>query len=699
MFTRQNPFVADPPMGKAHYNPTHTQKLSKQQKKTTLSPVRLAKPSSPPSPQTHYLSPEDQRFLGAANNFVRCPPLATDTQPSFSESWPSTDLGSSPANAESSLTVEALTQYKAAGLDPTGRGDGEKYIERFRHDRPQSGEERQMGARAGEGEQPFRWLSPSPLPSSSTPTQTADKESILRIDHTVTTLSPVDHSHHGTTLSPFTQFLDLSALDISDCSHGELGDPEVLQLQERASKLLRRSENSHSSSSVPISSEGLGCSDFSSPVSVEESVRRPMIHSLTDLITVNSRTASVHVNPVPKSTGVSANRTRPEEDILFQWRLRRKMESARMWPQSISQQSFTSHHAAWLGHKGILPADPTHRVSPHLTPTTQETRIAHGACNPANVSSHTPSLPISSPTVSKLLSNGPVPGHMHPLCDVLPCPARPTPPPLPQKNPQRYEVSGTNCAPIQLSGQACTEDTTTDEPTSKHEFSPPPASSETTEEDWVVRQRSPEWKNKEASQRKPGQKTEKQPGTSCRKKKKKTARYPGTDGDHNERPIYTDKSLAEVHQRRRSDRVKAWREEGSRNGGLQERGQDVTTQMLAREGRPGDCAPPPSPIHSALGQVISGVLFPTPDSPPGPRTPVSLDSLSYTPPAPPQSPAPPTSMQPPTEVISKLLQEAEDSDEKEFEDDPLLQVLRKQRTWVKDQISEVDSLLEDLQGQ
>lgn len=38
-----------------------------------------------------------------------------------------------------------------------------------------------------------------------------------------------------------------------------------------------------------------------------------------------------------------------------------------------------------------------------------------------------------------------------------------------------------------------------------------------------------------------------------------------------------------------------------------------------------------------------------------------------------------------------------DSDEKEFEDDPLLQVLRQQRTWVKEQIREVDSVLNEFQ--
>lgn len=38
------------------------------------------------------------------------------------------------------------------------------------------------------------------------------------------------------------------------------------------------------------------------------------------------------------------------------------------------------------------------------------------------------------------------------------------------------------------------------------------------------------------------------------------------------------------------------------------------------------------------------------------------------------------------QIVLKYSVNVSDSDEKEFEDDPLLQVLRKQRTWVKEQI-------------
>ncbi|XP_064802149.1 proline and serine-rich protein 3 isoform X3 [Oncorhynchus masou masou] len=624
LFTRKNPFPPDPPLGKTHYNPSRTKKLPKQQRKTTLSPVHLAQLSSPLL-QTHSLSPEDQCFLGAANHFVLCSPPATEAQPSFLESWPSTDLGSSPANTAASPNTDTLTRDPTSGKSLVSTGGGEqedsvlaKYIERFRHGRPQSREVRQqMSAMVGEGQQPFWWLSSSPPPSSSTPTQTTDIGLSLRKD-SATTLSPVGQFRHGTTLSPCRGLLDLSAMGLSDSSHGDLGDSEILHLQEKASRLLHRSEHSLSSGSIPISSEGLGCSNFSSPVSIDEPVRRPIVTSLIDSTTVvgNLSSADLYAGTVPKPSvvGPPDPRTLPEKDILFQWRLRRKMEQANQWVQSNPQQGYTLHQ---------------HSVS----------------CQ-----AHKP--------------------H--------------SPPPSHQRSPKRSEVSGANRAVRQPKAQFSSTDTSTEEPTSKHESSPPPpALSVTTEEEWTVQQRRTERTKKETLQK---ERSQKGTGPSCRKKK--LARCHVGDRDHAERPSYADWSVSQHHTRGK-DRVIPWREEPSRDWGQQERGPGVV-----REGCPGDRAPPPSPIHSALGQVVSEVLFLTTDSPDPPRTPVSSDSPRY---VPPQSPAAPPSAQHPREVVAQLLQEAEDSDEQEFKDDPLLKVLRQQRKWVKEQIGEVDSLLDVFQ--
>lgn len=292
---------------------------------------------------------------------------------------------------------------------------------------------------------------------------------------------------------------------------------------------------------------------------------------------------------------------------------------------------------------------------------------------------------LTSPTISKLQPDAPVRPHMHLLCDILPCTAQPhSPPPSHQRSPKRSGVSGADRTVRQPKAQFSSTDTSTEEPTSKHESSPPPpALSETTEEEWAVQQRRTERTKKETLQK---ERSEKRTGPSCRKKK--SARCHVGDRDHAERPSYADWSVSQHHTRGK-DRVIPWREEPSRDWGQQERGPGVV-----REGCPGDRAPPPSPIHSALGQVVSEVLFLTTDSPDPPRTPVSSDSPRY---MPPQSPAPPPSAQQPREVVAQLLQEAEDSDEQEFKDDPLLKVLRQQRKWVKEQIGEVDSLLDEFE--
>ncbi|XP_061808503.1 proline and serine-rich protein 3 isoform X2 [Nerophis lumbriciformis] len=96
---------------------------------------------------------------------------------------------------------------------------------------------------------------------------------------------------------------------------------------------------------------------------------------------------------------------------------------------------------------------------------------------------------------------------------------------------------------------------------------------------------------------------------------------------------------------------------------------------------------PFSPVQQSLEQVVSEVLFPPTESSPAKVAAVPLL------PTPSQSSHPPCDTHNSLEVMSQLLQEAEDSDEIEFADDPLLQVLRTQRKWVKEQISEVNSMV------
>uniref|UniRef100_UPI003AAD0C3C proline and serine-rich protein 3 isoform X1 n=1 Tax=Centroberyx gerrardi TaxID=166262 RepID=UPI003AAD0C3C len=693
VFTKQNPFPPASAVGKTYYHPSRIQCLSKKKKKTTLSPVRSSQRVSPP---LHSLSQDDQRLLGKPNHLHP----TTDGQPSFSESWPSTDLETSPANTTASSSMETPKQSAPAVSFDQAQQDSvlAKYIERFRHGRPQSREERQQRASAiGEEQLPFWWMSPSSLPPCSTPTQTTDKDVILPLkdDHAPAILSPVGQCRRGSTPSPHRGSPSVSAFVLSDTSHGDLDDTEILQLQERASRLLQKSDGS-----IPISSEGLGCSDFSSPISVDEPVRRPLIPSLME-------SATVQAGPSQKSsvTPSLVHHTRPEEDILFQWRLRRKMEQAREGPQSQQYSSLHRSTFSWQSpglhqpsvsgqtHKqqqSIHPPEPSCRVTPSFIIAPQpETKEAHGPCPSATGPSPSPPFLVSDSSVPKLQTDAHVPAHMHLLCDVLPCPARSSHRSTQQRSSQR-EGSRTKVAPKktqQVPGNST--DTSTEEPISKHMSSPPPASSGSTEEEWPFHHRRAERRNKKA-QTKESEKNEKRTAMSIRKQKKSMRHHIRGD-DHADGPCNTNRSSS--RHSRSPKKVTPWTEQpSSRNGGQKERCQGFSSESCT-----GDRAPPPSPIHSALGQVVSEVLFPTLDSSPAQRTPVSSDSPPYTPYAPPQSPVPPGNAQNPMEVISQLLREAEDSDETDFEDDPLLQVLRKQRKWVKEQISEVDSMLDEFQ--
>ncbi|XP_035862166.1 proline and serine-rich protein 3 [Sander lucioperca] len=669
VFTRKNPFQPASRVGKAYYHPSHNQSLSNKKKKTTLSPVRSNQRSSP---QLHTLSPESQRQLEPRGQYF----AASDGQPVFAESWPSTECGSSPASSTTSSDMETHKQSARAGksTDTSELGVQQdsvmaKYIDRFRHGRPQSREERQqMHSAIGEKQLPFWWMPPSSSPRSSTPTKTTDKDGPA-------IYSPAGQRRRDGSLSPCRGSLSI----LSDTYQGELDDTEILHLQEKASRLLLRGECTLSDGSIPVSSEGLECSDFSSPVSVDEPARRPLIPSLirsTDPVQAVSSCVIPSLLPP----------TRREEDILFQWRLKRKMEQAREWPQSLQQSSrhgptfswqapISSHPSAsgqaYKQHQSTQPPVFSQKASHlHITAPWPETKEAPGPCPP--VSGPPPGSSVSYPqTVAH------VPAHMHLLCDVLPCPIQSSRANTQQNISESEDESQTKVVRKKTRVPGNSVNTFTDETICELMPSPPLASSGAIERVGLSHHKRSEREN--ALTRESG-KNERKTAPSFRKQKKST-RYTA-DREHADGPGSTNRSSS--HQRVSGHKVMPWAAQQQQEG----------SQGFPSESCTGNHAPPPSPIHSALGQVVSEVLFPTVDSSPAQRNPDSSVSPTCTSSAPPHSSVPPCNAQNSMEVISQLLQEAEDSDEKEFEDDPLLQVLRKQRRWVKEQISEVDSVTE-----
>lgn len=667
VFTTQNPFPPASKVRRAHYHPSRNQPLSKNEKKTTLSPVRL---NHQPRTQLHALNRERQQLTKKHGHFS-----SIDGQPVLAESRPSTVFGPSPGINTASSDMEEPKQSAGSGESTVfqvlgGQEDSvlAKYIKRFRHGRPQSRDERQQVASAsGEEQVPFWWMSDS-SPTSSTPTKTEkDVVQPLKEDQDPAIYSPSAQCHHNRTPSPCRGSSSL----LSDTSQVEFDDMEILHLQEKASRLLLRGECSVSDGSIPVSSEGLGCSDFSSPISIDEPVKQPLIPSFIKNTIAKASSDSAHAVSSQKSVIPSlVPPTHPEEDILFQWRLRRKMEQAREQPLSVQASSpyMFSRQVPKLSYpsvteqvhkeqQGTQPPQFSQRdAHPHITAPQPETTEAHRS------SATAPPFPATavSGSVFQPQSIAHVPAHMHLLCDVLPCPIQSSHTRTHQSISQRLDESQTKVAHKKTQVPESSTNKFRDLPLCEHVSFTPPTSSE---REWPDHQKICE-----------------------RNRQKRT----GTESEMNGK-----KQAVPIRQQKKSARSSSNQKHPKKVTSCKEQQQPERSQEFPSKGCAGHHGPPQSPIHSALGQVVSEVLFPTVHSSPAQRVPVLAASPPSAVSAPSQSPAPLSNALNSMEVISQLLQEAEDSDEKEFEDDPLLQVLRKQRKWVKEQIGEVDSILDE----
>ncbi|XP_058530773.1 proline and serine-rich protein 3 [Ochotona princeps] len=264
---------------------------------------------------SHYWSSGSQSWCPKARSpsrsqAPRLPQALTDRaagpgspEPS-QESWPSTSGTPSPPP-----TTE--------GPSPTPIDSGDsvvaKYINRFRQAQPTSREERQP---AGPTQADFWWLQPeSPVPSGRVVAAGTDKPKGRR-DPAVP--APVKVNSASLAMAPLQEMKQ--SLNTWNSS---LLDLETLSLQTRAAKLLKRSKAATSSSlspsntgssSFPVSSDGIShCSVTLSPESSEGCVPGKDAAPPT---------------PAPAATSSQAP-LRPEDDILYQWRQRRKLEQAR----------------------------------------------------------------------------------------------------------------------------------------------------------------------------------------------------------------------------------------------------------------------------------------------------------------------------------------------------------------------------------
>ncbi|XP_063798260.1 proline and serine-rich protein 3 isoform X2 [Pseudophryne corroboree] len=409
---------------RSHYHPSQPQPLSEGQKQTVLSPDRLR---FLPHHLYEALSPTDLRFLEGSQRLVPAVPESDSSGP-FDESWPSSEGSSkTPERDERSIGVGTGTSQIPRGSQSSHPATEDsviaKYIARFRNGHPTSRLERSPPQSTGKD---FWWLQVSP-----------DSPDAQRHRPGSGILAVSGFSPQSLERSPL-----LGEGSLSD-SRLCFEDVDLVSLQERAGKLVLRSESSLSSVD-PVSSEGLGSSP-SSGGSVSECGRSRTRQCTLDAAPVVPVQRPLVTLPIPS---IQTHPTlAPEEDILYQWRLRRKMEQAREGSLPLTTRRRAPSPPVRIPKQVFHTVDPSESPC-HVQP--QEAALSsHVPVQRQNPTCYIGSVPLASPSLALHPTSSIVPPHLHLLCDILPCARSPHSAPCP---PGREEASHPPAAASPLDG-------------------------------------------------------------------------------------------------------------------------------------------------------------------------------------------------------------------------------------------------------
>ncbi|XP_032820552.2 proline and serine-rich protein 3 isoform X2 [Petromyzon marinus] len=687
-----SPFVGPrSPLG--HYHPSPGKTLTQRARHTSLSPVRLqslspkagfnASGSQAQKPGARQDKRQNERVEAQVAVRTANSQPDPDSSDPFDESWPSTEQSSA-------RTPEAVE--REAGQEPvppTREPVIARFVERFRHGRPTSRAEREAAERAGRGS--FWWLQDPATKATAravdhldsgrsqprSPRRSSSERSLGQRSSGKSGPSPACSSLEG-----MRQCNNSDTEGDGDLSVNGLMDADTRSLQERASQLLERSESTLSSRAGAVSSAGLG-SARSSERNFTEPARPPWGH--LELLLPGSTTPLVSSQPTlttPLPPGAGRGTT-PADDILYQWRLRRRMEEAREFGTKAAHDARAvpssdrelPRPTAWQlpqANAGVLfTAEDTGRHPPNA-PARYEVPIASPHIRLAPTSDT-----LGGPKDSMVITP-----HLHLSCDVLPCPHHPLVHHEIQDEhrplrPVRVAPHGSNGGKEESRGEigprsltrATERSGTTGRPkTSKIASRPSKTKVAHGDDDRERRGGDGDRRHgasgldvtsdrQSGSRTEPAEKSSSPPASSADRGSPERAAKPGRER-HERRPSGEDAGAVER---------KEVRPERARNGKKRRDGGGGAEHGSARSDE--------SPLSSAVGLPRPGR-----DKGRAPR------------------PHSPSSAQPglPSAVLC-LLEQAEDSDGVDFPDDPLLKLLREQRNRVRDRLCDTTRLISSLE--